>query len=127
MQRHALGSYQPSLRAYRTRPPTKWVRLTFYSALAQLLRLSVACSHIDARSIFSIRYFYQDADRPEFVKLQLGVVRTNCMDNLDRTNVAQSAIAKWMLNRQLRDVGVFQEHESVDSHDGFMHDFRNSE
>lgn len=48
------------------------------------------------------------------------------MDNLDRTNVAQSAIAKWMLNRQLRDIGVFQEHESVDSHDGFMNDFRNS-
>ncbi|KAH8120657.1 SacI homology domain-containing protein [Phellopilus nigrolimitatus] len=70
-------------------------------------------------------YFYEDADRPEVVKLQLGVVRTNCMDNLDRTNVAQSAFAKWMLNRQLRDIGVFQEHESVDAHEEFMHDFRN--
>ncbi|KAI5115288.1 hypothetical protein M0805_006227, partial [Coniferiporia weirii] len=70
-------------------------------------------------------YFYEDADRPDIVKRQLGVVRTNCMDNLDRTNVAQSAIAKWMLNRQFRDIGIFQEHESVDTHEDFMHHFRN--
>lgn len=75
---------------------------------------------------FHLRYFYLDADRPELVKLQLGVVRTNCMDNLDRTNVVQSSIAKWMLNHQLRDIGVFDEHESVDNYNTFMHDFRNS-
>ncbi|EJD04396.1 uncharacterized protein FOMMEDRAFT_83474 [Fomitiporia mediterranea MF3/22] len=57
--------------------------------------------------------------------LQQGVIRTNCMDNLDRTNVAQSAIAKWMLNRQLRDIGILKEHESVDTYDDFMHHFRN--
>ena len=48
------------------------------------------------------------------------------MDNLDRTNVAQSAIAKWMLNRQLRDIGVFKDYESVDDHQDFMSHFRNS-
>ncbi len=29
--------------------------------------------------------------------IQSGVVRTNCMDNLDRTNVVQSLIARWAL------------------------------
>lgn len=48
------------------------------------------------------------------------------MDNLDRTNVAQAALAKWTLNRQLREVGVFSEQETVDDHEQFMHDFRNS-
>lgn len=47
------------------------------------------------------------------------------MDNLDRTNVAQSAIAKYMLNRQLRDIGIIQEHENVDEYEDFMHHFRN--
>ena len=70
-------------------------------------------------------YFYYDIGRPEPIKLQQGVVRTNCMDNLDRTNVAQSAIAKWMLDRQLRDVGVFQEHETIETHETFMNHFRN--
>jgi len=33
---------------------------------------------------------------------QKGVFRTNCVDNLDRTNVVQSMIAKHVLNAQLR-------------------------
>lgn len=59
-------------------------------------------------------------------KWQLGVVRTNCMDNLDRTNVFQSTLAKWSLNRQLRELGVLSEAETVDQHEQFMHLFRNS-
>lgn len=36
---------------------------------------------------------------------QKGVLRTNCMDCLDRTNVCQSSFAKHMLEVQLRDQG----------------------
>lgn len=74
--------------------------------------------------MFCLSYFHLDADKSDPVKLQQGVVRTNCMDNLDRTNVAQSAIAKWMLNRQLQDVGLFSTSETVDMHADFMSDFR---
>ncbi|KAL8831842.1 MAG: hypothetical protein Q9191_000631 [Dirinaria sp. TL-2023a] len=37
---------------------------------------------------------------------QVGVVRTNCMDCLDRTNVAQSACASKVLEKQLQHEGV---------------------
>ncbi|KAJ2723355.1 Phosphoinositide phosphatase sac1 [Coemansia sp. Benny D115] len=40
-------------------------------------------------------------------KHQTGVFRSNCMDCLDRTNVVQSELARIVLTRQLRDVGVF--------------------
>lgn len=36
------------------------------------------------------------------------------MDNLDRTNVAQAAIARWTLNLQLRAVGILAEKDEVD-------------
>ena len=36
---------------------------------------------------------------------QSGVVRTNCMDCLDRTNVVESAFGQWILQRDLRDDG----------------------
>jgi hypothetical protein len=36
---------------------------------------------------------------------QAGIVRTNCMDCLDRTNVAQSAFAQFMLQQELEDEG----------------------
>jgi len=59
--------------------------------------------------------------------LQLGVVRTNCMDNLDRTNVVQSDIAKWSLQRQLQIMGYLAQGETIDDQDEFLHLFRNSQ
>lgn len=46
------------------------------------------------------------------------------MDNLDRTNVAQAAIAKFVLTKQLRDVGVFGENETVDDFEELTTAFR---
>lgn len=54
-------------------------------------------------------------------------MRTNCMDNLDRTNVVQAAIAKNILTKQLRDVHVFGENETVDDFEGLSAAFRESQ
>jgi hypothetical protein len=56
---------------------------------------------------------------------QTSVVRTNCMDCLDRTNVVQSVISRWVLNRQLHSVGVLASGEQFDSHEEFESLFRN--
>ncbi|WRT70889.1 uncharacterized protein IL334_007888 [Kwoniella shivajii] len=56
---------------------------------------------------------------------QGGVIRSNCMDCLDRTNVAQSALGRWALNKQLVMAGVLSPKESVEDHDEFMNMFRN--
>lgn len=68
-------------------------------------------------------YFSLNSETEDF-KLQSGSVRTNCMDNLDRTNVAQAAIAKYVLTRQLQDIGVFGENETVDDHEELSAAFR---
>lgn len=39
------------------------------------------------------------------IQKQKGVLRTNCMDCLDRTNVCQSSFAKYMLDAQLKEQG----------------------
>lgn len=41
--------------------------------------------------------------------VQQGVIRTNCVDSLDRTNVMQTTIARWMLIRQFKDLGVWND------------------
>lgn len=58
------------------------------------------------------------------MKVQTGVVRTNCMDNLDRTNVIQGALAKWTLNRQLQAVGILPPNASIDDYESTSKDFR---
>lgn len=45
-------------------------------------------------------YFHRAADGT-VTKFQKGAVRTNCMDNLDRTNVVQSLFARRSLLMQL--------------------------
>ena len=66
------------------------------------------------------RYFHVDAGHEEPIQWQMGVVRTNCMDNLDRTNVAQAAVAKWTLERQLKAANVISAADSVDNHEDLV-------
>lgn len=42
----------------------------------------------------------------KLVRKQKGVLRTNCMDCLDRTNMCQSSFAKHMLELQLKEGGI---------------------
>ncbi|GAA6061613.1 hypothetical protein JCM10212_000955 [Sporobolomyces blumeae] len=70
-------------------------------------------------------YYHDTTTSPQAQQKQSSVVRTNCMDCLDRTNVVQSALAKWVLNNQLRQIGVLSVKESVDEHPHFLSMFRN--
>ncbi|KAL9030761.1 MAG: hypothetical protein Q9196_001139 [Gyalolechia fulgens] len=63
--------------------------------------------------------------RLEVRNRQTAVVRTNCMDCLDRTNVIQTMLARWTLTRQLIDVGVLKPGESADDDLAFRILFRN--
>ncbi|KAJ2893807.1 putative sac1 protein [Zalerion maritima] len=57
---------------------------------------------------------------------QTSVVRTNCMDCLDRTNVVQSMLARWTLDRMFVDLGILQRGETFSTSDpDFEFMFRN--
>jgi phosphatidylinositol 4-phosphatase len=56
---------------------------------------------------------------------QTAVVRTNCMDCLDRTNVVQSMLGRWILTRQLTDAGVLRPGQTCSDDPAFEHLFRN--
>jgi phosphatidylinositol 4-phosphatase len=59
------------------------------------------------------------------IKLQGGVIRTNCLDNLDRTNIVQSSLAKRVLAQQLQALGFIGLNESVDDFEELSQVFRN--
>ncbi|KAG0332440.1 hypothetical protein BG004_001268 [Podila humilis] len=95
---------------------------------------SAFSKQIDIMNDPQIKYyhfdFHQESELSKFgytgnSSKQTSVVRTNCMDCLDRTNVVQSVIARWVLTRQLQEVGVLSTNESFDSHDQFELLFRN--
>lgn len=47
-------------------------------------------------------------------KLQKGIIRTNCIDCLDRTNAAQFIICKEALTHQLRSLKIISETQNLD-------------
>lgn len=55
---------------------------------------------------------------------QTSVVRTNCMDCLDRTNVVQSMLARQSLNRQMIDLGMLDHGDTFTSDLAFEFLFR---
>ncbi|KAL8792626.1 MAG: hypothetical protein Q9195_004754 [Heterodermia aff. obscurata] len=63
--------------------------------------------------------------RMEVRNQQSAVVRTNCMDCLDRTNVVQTMLGRWALTKQLQDVGALRPGESADDDTTFKVLFRN--
>ncbi|KDR84844.1 hypothetical protein GALMADRAFT_107223 [Galerina marginata CBS 339.88] len=69
-------------------------------------------------------YFQISNDEPSPRKVQTGTVRTNCMDNLDRTNVVQAAVAKYILNEQLRSLGILSSNDGIDDYEVFSKEFR---
>ncbi|KAJ3684219.1 hypothetical protein LUZ61_013383 [Rhynchospora tenuis] len=52
-------------------------------------------------------------EKGEKVAEQTGIIRTNCVDCLDRTNVTQSMIGRKMLESQLRKFGVLGEGQEI--------------
>jgi phosphatidylinositol 4-phosphatase len=74
--------------------------------------------------ILYFRYFQLDNASAQPTKRQQGVVRTNCLDNLDRTNVVQANLAKWTLNRQLQSLGLLEPDASIDDYEVLSKDFR---
>ncbi|KAG0593081.1 hypothetical protein KC19_1G304000 [Ceratodon purpureus] len=57
-------------------------------------------------------YFMTDSD--DILQEQKGIVRTNCIDCLDRTNVTQSMLARKSLEIQLMKMGIFGNAETLE-------------
>lgn len=81
-------------------------------------------------ALYQQRYFHSSeggAAGSTVRNTQTSVVRTNCMDCLDRTNVVQSMLARWTLNRQLLDLGILEKGENAATYLNFESMFRNGE
>ena len=56
---------------------------------------------INHSAINIFKFYCEDALTGKIYKEQIGVIRTNCLDCLDRTNVIQTKIAWKMLEMQV--------------------------
>jgi hypothetical protein len=48
------------------------------------------------------------------------------MDCLDRTNVVQSTLARYVMTKQLQELGILKEDQKLEDQTDFMNGYRNS-
>ncbi|KAJ1916709.1 Phosphoinositide phosphatase sac1 [Mycoemilia scoparia] len=68
---------------------------------------------------------YTGDDASKIETIQTGVMRTNCMDCLDRTNVVQSVIARSILTRQLQQLDIIGPNETPEMFEDLENTLRN--
>ncbi|KAF6170431.1 hypothetical protein GIB67_014361 [Kingdonia uniflora] len=68
-------------------------------------------------------YFLMDSEGNILVE-QRGVIRVNCIDCLDRTNVTQSYLARMSLNSELRRMGALSSKECLSMYTGIYGKFK---
>ncbi|KAH7929386.1 inositol phosphatidylinositol phosphatase [Leucogyrophana mollusca] len=125
------GHEQPVKEAYERAvaqveiPEVKYQYFDFHNECKHMRwdRISVLIEKME-EDLVKQGYFHLDAAQSNPVQQQQGTVRTNCMDNLDRTNVVQAALAKWTLDHQLKALGILSESEGVDDFETLSRDFR---
>lgn len=74
-------------------------------------------------------FFTKGGTPPTITKRQRGVVRTNCIDSLDRTNVVQSVIAHRIMDAALKVMGVLDSNPetcTAAKFPAFEKDFKNT-
>ncbi|CDK27121.1 unnamed protein product [Kuraishia capsulata CBS 1993] len=90
-------------------PRVKYVYFDFHHECRKMkwYRVRLLLDHLREMGLSPTDYFHETVGEKVGVsKTQTSVVRTNCMDCLDRTNVVQSTLGRWVLQSQLESVGV---------------------
>lgn len=94
-------------------PNVRYVSFDFHSVCgnSNFDNLDVLCNEI-AEDFEKQGYFLIDKDG-NVLEEQRGVIRSNCIDCLDRTNVTQSYLARISLDSQFQRIGIFSPEDSV--------------
>ncbi|CCH60859.1 hypothetical protein TBLA_0D03590 [Henningerozyma blattae CBS 6284] len=103
-------------------PEVRYVYFDFHHECRKMQwhKVKLLIPQLEDKGLTNDDYFYKiirnsDGMTEKIVKEQHSILRTNCMDCLDRTNVVQSVFANWIMQNQLETAGVLTEDESWES------------
>jgi len=115
--------YESVVRELRD-PNISYIYFDFHHECSKMRwhRVQLLIDELKSQGLDRTGYF--EADAGTVVNTQSASVRTNCMDCLDRTNVVQSTLALYELERQLQAAGVLRDGSQVVNNQQFVKVFR---
>ncbi|ANB16022.1 phosphatidylinositol-3-phosphatase SAC1 [Sugiyamaella lignohabitans] len=122
--------YENVVRNLNDEKNVKYVYFDFHHECSKMrwYRVNLLIEQLETLGLDSQKWFSAKlgGGSQTVIDRQTSVVRTNCMDCLDRTNVVQSQLAKWILQRQLQDAGILEPGVSWETDKAFLFVFRNT-
>lgn len=102
----------------------RYVPFDFHHICGQLdfTRLDTDLYPSVAEDLSKQSFFMKNSE--EVLQKQEGVLRTNCIDCLDRTNVTQSMFGRKVLEVQLIKLNLFQQSEKLEQHQDLDKEFK---
>ncbi|KAI5061915.1 hypothetical protein GOP47_0022454 [Adiantum capillus-veneris] len=91
-----------------------YVPFDFHQICGQVKFEKLASLYEDIKDKLSKQGYFLMMDGCDIVEKQIGVVRTNCIDCLDRTNVTQSLLGRKSLEVQLQRLNIFEQSDTID-------------
>lgn len=110
----AVENLPPQLKSH-----VKYIYFDFHHECRKMRwdRVKLLFGHLNQLGYYRNNYFHYDVANKKVILTQGRVVRTNCMDCLDRTNVVQSTLGRWVLQGHFEDCGYIngnQPWETID-------------
>lgn len=92
-------------------------------------KVKLLLSQLESMGLSNKDFFHKTMDANgntiQIISKQQSVVRTNCMDCLDRTNVVQSVLAHWVLQEEFKSVGLTDDTNLWESDKNLLFEFQN--
>ncbi|OMO97585.1 hypothetical protein COLO4_14511 [Corchorus olitorius] len=94
-------------------PNVRYVSFDFHHVCGSSNFDNIHVLYDDISEDFEKQGYFLIGSDGNILEEQKGIIRSNCIDCLDRTNVTQSYLAQKSLDIQLRRIGVFSSTESI--------------
>ncbi|KAJ3159758.1 Phosphatidylinositide phosphatase SAC1 [Geranomyces michiganensis] len=121
---HPLGEeFQRRINAL-AEPRIRYVHFDFHKECSKMRWDRISLLLDDIKAELAAQGYFKQSSTGAVEKRQTSVVRTNCMDCLDRTNVVQSVLARVSLTQQLRELNVIPPGSKVEDAVEFEHVFK---
>lgn len=101
-----------------------YVPFDFHRICGQVKFERLSSLYEDLKDKLSKQGFFLMEDSRNVLQKQLGVVRTNCIDCLDRTNVTQSLLGRKSLEIQLQRLNIFEQSDNISKFSEFDAKFK---
>ena len=125
-EKRLADEYENQYKSYKENHNIKYIAFDFHNKCKSMNYNAIAelTDQVEG-PMREFGFFHMNATDGKILSEQKGVIRSNCIDCLDRTNVCQSVFSKIMLTNQLQLLNIIPKTNKVADYKGLNYTYQN--